>query len=73
MRVYAAMTLAIDRSVGKILETIEEDELTKNTIVVFTSDNGGAGYVGLEDVNDPSRVWKITSFESGIRVPLFLK
>ena len=38
--------------------------LADNTIVVFTSDNGGAGYVGLADVNAPYRGWKITYFEA---------
>ena len=42
-------------------------------MVVFTSDNGAAGYVGLADVNAPYRGWKITYFEGGIRVPLFVK
>jgi arylsulfatase A-like enzyme len=41
--------------------------------VIFTSDNGGAGYIGLPDVNDPFRGWKITLFEGGIHVPYFVK
>ena len=52
---------------------MEEEGLADNTIVIFTSDNGGAGYVGLADVNAPYRGWKITHFEGGIRVPMFVK
>jgi len=73
LRVYAAMTRALDRSVGRVMLALEEEGLADNTIVIFTSDNGGAGYVGLADVNAPYRGWKITYFEGGIRVPLFVK
>jgi len=73
LRVYAAMTRALDRSVGRVMAALEEEGLADNTIVMFTSDNGGAGYVGLADVNTPYRGWKITYFEGGIRVPLFLR
>lgn len=73
LRVYAAMIRAIDRSVGRINATLEEEGLAENTIVVFTSDNGGAGYIGLPDVNKPFRGWKMTNFEGGLRVPMFVK
>ncbi|MAA85420.1 MAG: sulfatase [Halieaceae bacterium] len=73
LRVYAAMTRALDRSVGRVMAALEEEGLAENTIVIFTSDNGGAGYVGLADVNAPYRGWKITHFEGGIRVPMFVK
>ena len=72
-RVYAAMIRAVDRSVSRILDTLEEEGIADNTMVVFTSDNGGAGYIGLPGVNKPFRGWKITMFEGGIRVPLFMK
>ena len=72
-RVYAAMIRAVDRSVGRIMETLEAEGMAENTIVMFTSDNGGAGYIGVDDVNEPYRGWKITSFEGGIRVPMFVK
>lgn len=72
-RVYAAMIHALDRSVGRIMDKLEEEGLADNTIIVFTSDNGGAGYIGLPEVNSPYRGWKITLFEGGIRVPMFIK
>jgi uncharacterized sulfatase len=73
LRVYAAMVRSIDRSVGRILDKLEQEGLAENTIVVFSSDNGGAGYLGLPEVNAPYRGWKITLFEGGIRVPMFVK
>ena len=73
LRVYAAMLHALDRSVGEITAKLEEEGLADNTIIVFSSDNGGAGYIGLPEINQPYRGWKITLFEGGIRVPMFLK
>ncbi|MFK8041165.1 sulfatase-like hydrolase/transferase, partial [Congregibacter sp.] len=73
LRVYAAMIRALDRSVGRINAALEEEGLADNTVVLFTSDNGGPGYIGLPDVNHPFRGWKISQFEGGIRVPLFVK
>ena len=72
-RVYAGMVRAVDRSVERILDTLESEGIADNTIVIFTSDNGGAGYIGIDEVNSPFRGWKITMFEGGIRVPLFVK
>lgn len=71
-RVYAAMIRSLDRSVGRILDKVEEQGLSDNTIIVFSSDNGGAGYIGLPEINAPYRGWKITLFEGGIKVPMFV-
>ena len=72
-RVYAAMIRALDRSVGRVMEALKENGLDDNTIVIFSSDNGGPGYIGIPDVNKPFRGWKLTYFEGGIRVPLFIR
>ena len=72
-RVYAAMIRAIDRSVGRVLDTLDQEGLVDNTLVMFTSDNGGAGYIGIPEVNQPFRGWKITMFEGGLRVPMMIK
>jgi arylsulfatase A-like enzyme len=73
LRVYAAMIRALDRGVGRVLEALRENGLEENTLVFFTSDNGGAHYIGLPEVNEPFRGWKITFFEGGIHVPYFVK
>ncbi len=72
-RVYAAMIRSLDRGVGEVLAALERNGLEDNTLVLFTSDNGGAGYLGLPEINSPFRGWKITSFEGGIHVPYFAK
>jgi arylsulfatase A-like enzyme len=69
-RVYAAMIMSLDRSVGRIVESLEANGLSKNTWIIFTSDNGGANYIGLRYINSPYRGWKLTLFEGGIKVPL---
>lgn len=68
-RVYAAMVRSIDRSVGRILDSLKAQGLDENTLVLFTSDNGAPGYIGVPDVNKPYRGFKLTFFEGGIRVP----
>jgi uncharacterized sulfatase len=73
LRVYAAMVRALDRSVARILATLDEEGLAEDTLVVLSSDNGGAGYVGLAGINAPYRGWKLTLYEGGLRVPLFLR
>lgn len=72
-RVYGAMVKSLDRSVGKILDALEENGIDENTIVIFTSDNGGAGYIGLPEINQPYRGWKLTLFEGGTHVPFFMR
>ena len=73
LRVYGAMVRSLDRSVGRVLEALKENGLEENTIVIFTSDNGGAHYIGLPNINKPYRGWKATFFEGGIHVPFFMK
>lgn len=72
-RVYAAMARAVDRSVGDVMQALEDNGIAGNTLVIFTSDNGGAHYIGLPDINKPFRGWKLTFFEGGTRVPFMAK
>ena len=73
LRVYAAMIRALDRNVGKVLAELEAQGLAEDTIIIFTSDNGGANYIGLPDINKPYRGFKATFFEGGVRVPFFVR
>ena len=73
LQVYAGMIEALDRSIGKILSALEKNGLTENTLIIFTSDNGGAGYIGLDNINKPYRGWKLTHFEGGMHIPFFAK
>ena len=73
LQVYSGMIEALDRSIEKIVSALEENGLTDNTLIIFTSDNGGAGYIGLHDINKPYRGWKLTHFEGGVHVPFFAK
>ena len=72
-RVYAAMVRSVDRSVGRVLQTLKDEGLDQNTLVVFASDNGAPSYIGIPDVNRPYRGWKLTFFEGGLRVPYVAK
>ena len=73
LRVYGAMMRNLDRNIGRLLQTLKDEGLDKNTMVIFTSDNGGAGYIGLPKINQPYRGWKATFFEGGIHSPYFIK
>ena len=65
---YAAVVDGMDRSIGRVLDTLDTEGLAENTIVLFFSDNGGAVYaIGGAD-NAPLRGGKGDTFEGGIRV-----
>lgn len=72
-RVYGAMMRSLDRAVGRVLDALRAHGLEENTLVFFTSDNGGADYVGLPELNRPYRGWKMTFFEGGVHMPFFLR
>lgn len=72
-RTYAGMIRGLDRGIGQVLQALEDHHIADNTIVIFTSDNGGAHYVGLPDLNKPYRGWKMTFFEGGIHTPYFIR
>ncbi len=72
-RVYGAMIRQLDRRIGDVLQKLKSSGLDENTLVIFTSDNGGAWYTGIPDLNKPYRGWKGTFFEGGIHVPMMMR
>jgi len=66
-RVYGAMIRQLDRRIGDLLAALKAQGIDNDTLVIFTSDNGGAWYDGVPDLNKPFRGWKATFFEGGIR------
>ena len=68
--VYAAMVESIDRSVGRVLDALKSAGKTNDTVIIFTSDNGGF-YKATS--NAPLRANKGAYYEGGIRVPLIIK
>ena len=72
--VYAAMIYSMDENIGRLLKKIEELGLADNTVIFFTSDNGGLSTAeGSPTCNAPLRAGKGWLYEGGIRVPLIIK
>jgi arylsulfatase A-like enzyme len=68
--IYGAMIEALDASVGRVMAAIDELKLADQTLIIFTSDNGG--FDGVSD-NRPLRASKGHLYEGGIRVPLIVR
>lgn len=68
--VYAAMVERIDNSVGRVLNALRASGKDDNTVIIFTSDNGGH-YKATS--NAPLRANKGAYHEGGIRIPLIIK
>jgi arylsulfatase A-like enzyme len=72
--VFAAMVESMDESVGRVMKKLKELGIADNTIVIFTSDNGGTSTAeGHPTSNVPLRAGKGWLYEGGIREPLIIK
>ncbi|MBN8734153.1 MAG: sulfatase-like hydrolase/transferase, partial [Acidobacteria bacterium] len=73
---YAAMVHSLDENVGRVLDKLKERGLERDTIVIFTSDNGG--YIGrfngeVVTNNAPLRSGKGSAYQGGVRIPLIVR
>jgi len=67
----AAMTFAVDKAIGRIVDKLSEEGKLQNTLIFFLSDNGGAH--NNMSSNYPLKGFKGNKYEGGIRVPFFVK
>ena len=79
---YAAMIASVDESVGRVLAALDEHKLAENTVVIFSSDNGGVGGYAREGIgreggditdNTPLRSGKGSLYEGGTRDPFLVR
>ena len=70
---YAAVVDGMDQAIGRVLDTLDEQGIAENTIVLFFSDNGGAAYATGGADNIPLRGGKGETWEGGIRVVSLLR
>lgn len=71
-RLYAAMTMYLDDSIGAVMEAMKAKDMWDNTLVIFTSDNGGPIYIGGSANNYPLKGGKYSDWEGGIRTNAFV-
>ena len=67
---YAAMVETVDDGVGRLMTALRDKEIEENTLVIFTSDNGG---MSKATDNSPLRANKGSNYEGGLRVPVIVK
>ncbi len=75
---YASMVYALDQNIGRLIDQLEKQKLLDNTLIVFTSDNGGLTTLENQNRNAPTSVLPLRAgkgwiYEGGIRVPLIIK
>jgi arylsulfatase A-like enzyme len=69
LKIYAEMMKSLDAGIGRVLDTLRTSGLDRNTLVIFTSDNGGERF----SYNWPFRGQKMDVYEGGVRVPAIVR
>ncbi len=77
---YADLVMETDAAIGKVLQALKDTGAAENTLVIFTSDNGCANYIGVKDLeaqghfpSGPLRDYKASAYEGGHRVPFVIR
>lgn len=80
LNLYADLVMETDAIVGQVLDAIDNSGITPNTLVLFTSDNGCAPYIGVDELerkghypSGPLRGYKADAWEGGHRVPFIVR
>jgi len=80
INLYADLVMETDHVVGRVLKALDDSGVSKNTLVIFTSDNGCAPYIGVQDMekkghfaSGPLRGYKADAWEGGHRVPFIVR
>ncbi len=71
-RVYLAMIASLDEAIGRILDVLDQQGLTDDTLVILVSDNGADASSGVTN-NAPLRGGKLTNFQGGLNVPFVVR
>ncbi len=69
LKIYASMVKSMDAGIGRVLRALSQAKLDRNTLVIFTSDNGGERY----SFNWPFSFHKMDLWEGGLRVPAIVR
>ncbi|MGB0257766.1 MAG: sulfatase family protein [Coraliomargarita sp.] len=77
---YADLVMETDGVVGDVLDALEQSGVAENTLVILTSDNGTAAYIGVDELeakghypSGPLRGYKVSIFEGGHRIPFIVR
>jgi arylsulfatase len=73
MDIYGSGMMEHDGHVGQLLKTLDELQLAKNTIVIYTTDNGAMAAWWPDGGSTPFRGEKATTWEGGVRVPMLIR
>jgi arylsulfatase A-like enzyme len=80
LNTYADFVMQTDATVGRVLDELEKSGAAENTLVIFTSDNGCAPYIGAKELEQkghypsgPLRGYKSDAWEGGHRVPFMVR
>ncbi len=80
LNAFADLVMETDNVIGRVLQSVDELGLSDNTLVIFTSDNGCAPYIGVEQLeahghfpSGPLRGYKSDAWEGGHRVPFIIR
>ena len=80
LNIYADFVMQTDATVGRVLDALEKSGVADNTLVIFTSDNGCATYIGANELEQkghypsgPLRGYKSDAWEGGHREPFIVR